>query len=74
MNNNDQLKEVFPANDIKYFVQARLSEMSYISEDIPCFVDDYYKNIAVFLTENEAQLFIQNKCYPHDRFRIICGC
>lgn len=57
--------------DVKFFVQARLSEMSYISEDTPYSVRDYYKNIAVFPTENDAQLFIQNECYPHDRFRII---
>lgn len=60
-------------NDISFYVQARLSKMSYISEDTPYGVFDYYKNIAVFPTENDAQLFIQNKCYPHDRFRIICG-
>lgn len=61
-------------NDIKFLVQARLAEMSYISEDTPYSVRDYYKSIAIFPIENDAQLFIQNKCYPHDRFRIMCRC
>lgn len=57
--------------DIKFFVQARLSKISYLSDIYPYGVIDYYKNIAVFPTANDAQLFIQNECYPHDRFRII---
>ena len=61
-------------NDVKFFVQARLSKISYLSDIYSYSVKDYYKNIAVFSTENDAQLFIQNECYPHDRFRIICEC
>ena len=60
--------------EIKFIVQARVSEMSYISEDTPYGVIDYYKSIAIFPKESDAQLFIQNKCYPQDRFRIISGC